>query len=131
MSTLIPSILGYLFWFVTAKFYGAESVGVASSIASLVLIISTIDVLDMHLGMKRSLGIAISSGDIGKFKQILTSTVVFVSIIVIISMVLIVIPDLRILETLRIDRQYTWIVIVMLLAQSFQSIFGEALVSAL
>jgi O-antigen/teichoic acid export membrane protein len=131
ISTLVPSILGFLFWFVTAKFYGAESVGVASSIASLVLIISTINVLDMHLGMKRSLGIAISSGDIGRFKQILTSTVVFVSIIVIISMVLIVIPNLRILEMLGIDRQYTWIVIVMLLAQPFQFIFAEALVSAL
>jgi O-antigen/teichoic acid export membrane protein len=80
--------------------------------------------------MKRSLGIAISSGDIGRFKQILTSTIVFVSIIVIISIVLIVIPNLGILEMLRIDRQYTWIVIAMIVAQPFQFIFAEVLVSA-
>jgi O-antigen/teichoic acid export membrane protein len=131
ISTLIPSTFAYLFWFVTAKMYGAETIGVASTIASLVIIIATINVLDMHLGMKRSLGIAISSGDIGRFKQILTSTVVFVSIIVIISMVLIVIPNLKILEMLRIDRQYTWILIAMILAQAFQYIFIEALISAL
>src|SRR5205823_6232010 len=112
-SIIVPSIFTYLFWFVTAKIIGAETVGIASAISSLVIIISTIDGLDMSLGMKRSLGLAISSGDIGRFKQILVSTVVFVSIIAAISAVLIVIPNLQILEILKIDRQYVWIILAM------------------
>jgi O-antigen/teichoic acid export membrane protein len=131
ISTIIPAIFTFLFWFVTAKMYGAEAVGIASSLASLVIIITTINVLDMHLGMKRPLGIAFSSGDIGRFKQILTSTLVLVSIIVVSSIVLIVIPDLKILEMLSIDRQYTWIVVAMIFAQPFQYIFAEALIAAL
>jgi O-antigen/teichoic acid export membrane protein len=131
ISIIVPSVFTYLFWFVTAKITGAEAVGIASSISSLVIIIATIDGLDMSLGMKRSLGLAISAGDIGRFKQILVSTVVFVSMIAAISSILIAIPNLQLLEVLKIDRQYAWIIIAMIFGMSFQYIFSEALIAAL
>jgi O-antigen/teichoic acid export membrane protein len=131
ISIVIPSIFTYVFWFLIAKIAGPETVGIASSIASLVIIIATIDGLDMSLGMKRMLALAISSGDIYKFKQILVATVVFVSAVVIFSSILIAIPNLRILEIIGIDRQYIWIIIAMLFAQSFQYIFMEAIIASL
>lgn len=131
ISNIIPSIFTYIFWFVTAKIAGAEAIGVASSISSFVIIIATIAVLDMSLGMKRFLGIAISSGDSGGFKQILSSTVAFVALITVTIAILIAIPNLQILEMLGIDRQYTWVMIAMILAMPFQYVFSEALVAAL
>jgi O-antigen/teichoic acid export membrane protein len=131
ISIIIPSIFTYIFWFLTAKIAGPETVGIASSIASLVIIIATIDGLDMSLGMKRMLAIAISSKDFYKSKQILVSTVVFVCIIAVISSILIAIPSLRILEIIGIERQYTWIIIAMIFAQSLQYIFMEAIIAAL
>jgi O-antigen/teichoic acid export membrane protein len=131
VSIVIPSIFTYVFWFLIAKIAGAETVGIASSIASLVIIIATIDGLDMSLGMKRMLALANSSGDIYRFKQILVATVVFVSVIVVISSILIAIPNLRILELIGIDRQYIWIIIAMIFAQSFQYIFMEAIIASL
>jgi O-antigen/teichoic acid export membrane protein len=131
ISIIIPSIFTYIFWFLTAKIAGPETVGIASSIASLVIIIATIDGLDMSLGMKRMLAIAISSKDFYKSKQILVSTVVFVCIVAVISSILVAIPSLGILEIIGIDRQYTWIIIAMIFAQSLQYIFMEAIIAAL
>jgi O-antigen/teichoic acid export membrane protein len=119
-----------VFWFATARIVGAEALGVASSISSLVIIISTITVLDMSLGMKRSLGIAISAKNLGTFKQILTSTILFVSILVALSAFLVVVPNLKILEITGIDRQYLWIIVAMIITQPFLFILSETLIVA-
>jgi O-antigen/teichoic acid export membrane protein len=131
ISNIMPSIFTYIFWFVTAKVAGPEAIGLASTIAAFTVIVATVDVVDTSLGMKRHLGIAISSGNIGKFKQILASTIIFVSIIVIISASLIAWPSLRILEIAKIDRQYVWIVIAMIASCAFQYVLSEALIAAL
>lgn len=131
ISNLIPSIFTYIFWFITAKVVGPQAIGLASAIAAFTLIVATVDVLDTSLGMKRYLGIAISSGNIGKFNQILASTIVIVSIMIIISAVLIALPSLRILEMAGIDRHYVWIVIAMIPSYAFQFVFSEALIAAI
>ena len=131
ISIIIPSVFTYIFWFLSARLGGAEPVGVASSIASLVIIVSTIVGLDMSLGMKRMMGLAVSSGDISEFKQILVSTVIFVTLIVIASSALILIPEFGIIEAVGIDRQYSLIIVAMIFAQSFQYIFVEAIIATL
>jgi O-antigen/teichoic acid export membrane protein len=115
---------------VTARISGSETIGIASTIASITLIIATIVVLDTRLGMKRYMGIAISTGDIGVFKQILTSVIIFVSVTVTLSAIIIAIPNLRIMEVIGIDREYSWIVIALIPATAFGSIFAEALIAA-
>jgi O-antigen/teichoic acid export membrane protein len=131
MTFIFPPILTYAFWFVAAKVAGAEPLGIASSIASLVVLISTIDTVDMHLGMKRLLGIAISEKDLEKFKHIFTSTCVFIAVTVTATAAFIAIPNFKILETIGIDRQYAWAVIAMIIVQPFQHIFVETLIVAL
>jgi O-antigen/teichoic acid export membrane protein len=131
ITYIFPPILTYAFWFVAAKVAGAGPLGVASSIASLVLVISTIDALDAHLGMKRLLGIAISAGDLEKFKQIFTSACLVIAVTVTASAALIAIPNLKILESIGIDRQYAWAIIAMVIAQPFQFLFIETLIVAL
>lgn len=131
VGNIIPSIFTYIFWFATARIAGAEVIGLTSAVASFVTIVVTIDVLNMSLGMKRSLGIATSSGDLGSYKQVISSTILFVSLVVGASMLLIAIPQLRVLESVGIDRQYTWIIIAMIPALAFQQIFSEALTAAL
>jgi O-antigen/teichoic acid export membrane protein len=131
VSIIIPSIFTYMFWFLCARLGGAEPVGVASSIASLVIIVSTIVGLDMSLGMKRMMGLAISSGDISEFKQILVSTVIFITLIIIVSSTLILIPEFGILDAVGVDKQYALIIVAMIFAQSFQYIFIEAIIASL
>ena len=103
----------------------------ASSIAPIVDIIATISLFDVSLGMKRSLGIAAASGDLGKFKQVLTSTVVFVCMTLIITSTLLAIPNLGIVQALGFDQQYAWIIIAAIIAMSFRYIFLEALIASL
>lgn len=131
ISIILPSVFTYVFWILIARVAGPEAVGITSSIGSVVIIIATIDGLDMFLGMKRNLSIAISSGDIYRFKQVLVSTLLIVSIVVTINSILIAIPSLRILEIIGIQREYTWIIIAMIFAQSFQYILVEAIIAAL
>ena len=103
----------------------------ASSIAAIVDIIATISLFDVSLGMKRSLGIAAASGDLGKFKQVLTSTVVFVCMTLIITSTVLAIPNLGIVQALGFGQQYAWIIIAAIIAMSFRYIFLEALIASL
>jgi O-antigen/teichoic acid export membrane protein len=128
--TILTSAFTYVFWFISAKFVGPSAIGVASYMGSLILIISTVDVLDISLGMKRSLGIAISKGDIGRFKQILTASTLFVSLIVGITVFFILVPGLNLIHLLRINDNYSAIFIVMVIILPFQMIFTEALIAA-
>ena len=131
VSIIVPSIFTYIFWFLAARVGGTEPVGVASSIASLVIIVSTIAGLDMSLGMKRMMGLAISSGNISEFRQILVSTVIFVTLIITASSALILVPEFGILKSAGIDQQYALMIVAMIFAQSFQIIFIEAIIAAL
>lgn len=130
VSNLITPIFTFVFWFITARVSGSETIGLASAVVSLTLVIATIVVLDTRLGMKRYMGIAIAAGDLGKFKEILSSTIVFVSIITIIGAAIIAIPGFRIIEMIGIDPQYTWLIIALIPATAFNSIFSEALIAA-
>jgi len=76
---------------------GVEAIGIASSITAFVDILSIIIIFDMSLGMKRPLGISVSSGNYGRFKQVLGTTVILVSSSVIISTVLLLLPSLNLL----------------------------------
>jgi len=128
---MMTSVFTYIFWFFTAKVAGPQAIGVASYLSSLTMIITTLDVLDMSLGMKRSLGVSISHNDLDKFKEILTSTTIFVSIIVASTVFIIEIPTLHLLELLKIDKQYEPVFIAQIVASPFQIIFTEALIAAL
>lgn len=130
VSGIIQAILTLLFWLVTAKTVDITTIGLVSAIISFVTIVTTINGLNMSFGMKRALGISISINDLGKFKQFLVSTIVFVSITITISCLLISIPNLKILELIGIDHQYAWIIIAIIPAMAFQFVFSEALVSA-
>lgn len=131
ISNVIPAILTYAFWFVAARFVGPEAIGHTSAIASFVMIVTTIDVLNMSLGMKRYLGIASADKDKGRFKQIIASTVLLTSILMAASIAVLLTPSFQVLELLSIDRQYVWIIIAMIPAMAFQQIFNEALVAAM
>lgn len=120
----------FAFWFVVARFVGSEVVGIVSYISSLVFIISTINIFDLHLGMKRSLGIAISNGNIYHFNRILLLTTLLISVFVTISIVLIAIPNVGIWEILNIESQYLWIFILMLIVTPFHYVLIEALIAA-
>lgn len=130
-STLILSILTYVFWFVTARFAGSEIVGLVSAIASFVIIVTTINGLNVSIGMKRRLGIANAENNMIEFKQIFTAVVIFVAIGVTISVVIISIPQLQILESLGIEYGYVLIIILMIVGLAFQFVFSEALISSL
>jgi O-antigen/teichoic acid export membrane protein len=131
MSTLIPALFTFGFWLFAGRLAGPEAIGLVSAIASFVMIMVTIDVLDTSLGMKRQLGMAYSAKDMGRFKQILFSTTLFVLVTVMASAVLLAIPNLQLLEIANIDRQYIWIIVAMLPALAFQYVFSEALIAAM
>lgn len=131
ISTLIPAILTYVFWFLAARFAGPEAIGLASAIGSITIMLATIDVLDVSLGMKRSLGISFAEGDMKRYKQILSSALLLVSLTSFVTMVLLSIPQVHLLEMLGIHGLYGWLLIIMVPSLSFQYVFTEAIVAAL
>jgi O-antigen/teichoic acid export membrane protein len=131
MGNVIPSILTFVFWLIAAKVTNAEAIGLASSISSFVMIMATIDLINMSVGMKRDLGLAVSTNDITTFKKIIVNVTIYVCIAVGVSSIVIVIPDIHLLDSLGIKYQYVWIIILMIYALAFQQIFSEALTAAL
>lgn len=130
VSTLLLAILTYVFWFVVARFAGSETVGLASAIASFVTIITTINGLNISVGMKRRLGIAVASNNTIEFNRVFIAAIIFVSIGIAISCVLIAIPQLKILEGLGIEYDYVLVITFMVIALALQFVFSEALISS-
>ena len=86
--------------------------------------------MNTHLGMKRYLGMAKSSGNLEKFRQTVILTIGFVSLTILISALLVALPNLQLLEIVGIDRQYVWIVIALIPAMAFNNILPEVLIAA-
>ena len=131
VSTLIPSGFTYLFWIVTAKVAGPETVGTVSSLVAFSLIISTISSLDIHIGMKRFLGIATSRKDLGKFKQILFSTITFLLTATGVTLACLAIFSFSVFSIFSTEEQYYWIIVLMVISINFNNTLTEALISAL
>lgn len=110
---------------------GPSAIGLASVVGSITIIFASLNVLDLSVGMKRSLGIAYAAHDLTQFKQILVSAIILVSLLVSITAGILATPQLHILEKLGIEPIYTWVIIAMIPALSFQYIFTEAIISAL
>jgi O-antigen/teichoic acid export membrane protein len=128
---LFPALVTFLFWFLTARIAGPEVIGIGSTITSIVIVVSGFLMLDVYLGMKRHLGIAFANNDFIQFKQVLYSSMFFVTSSIIITLILLSIPDFRIMELLGIDREYVWILVLIIPAYSFNTLFAEALITML
>jgi O-antigen/teichoic acid export membrane protein len=129
-ANVIQAAGTFAFWFLVIKLAGAGTLGVSSYIASLALIIATIESLDIPLGMKRSIGLAISKGDIAKFRQVLFSSVVVVTFVVSFTILLISVSPLHVLQYLGIIDHFSIIFILLIISTPFQFLFTEALISS-
>lgn len=125
----MSSVLTLVFWLIAARFTNAEAIGLASSIASFVMILVTIDVMNMSIGMKRDMGIAFASKNLRRIKKILYSVLLCVSTAFIITTIIIGIPNFGVLNALGIQTQYILIIIIMLYSMATQQVFSEALVA--
>jgi O-antigen/teichoic acid export membrane protein len=128
---LFPAIITFLFWFLTARIAGPEVIGIASTITSIVIVISGFLMLDVYLGMKRHLGIAYSNQDLKQFRLVLVSSTLFVTLSSLVTLVLISIPDFRLMEIMGISREYVWVMVLIIPAYSFNTLFAEALITML
>ena len=108
-----------------------DTIGLVAVISSFVLLVNSFINVGAPQGMKRYLGIAFFSGDMGRFKQIFTSTMVLVSIGIGISSLLLSLPQLQILEMMGISYDYAWIVIAMIITTGFSNVLYESLTSSL
>jgi O-antigen/teichoic acid export membrane protein len=88
-------------------------------------------VLDMNLGMKRSLGISFASGDLGKFKQTVVITCIIVFFTLTICLLTVTITSDILLTGIGIETDYLWSLILLIPAVSFQLIFSEIIISSL
>jgi O-antigen/teichoic acid export membrane protein len=129
--TVLISVFGYIFWFVTARLVGSESIGTATYMSSLSTIIAAIVLLDISLGMKRSLGLSYAGGNIDLYGQVLISSLLVITLTVSFSIFLLVYPDLHSLQFLKIDDQYTLLFLLVVASMPFQLLFTEALIAAL
>jgi O-antigen/teichoic acid export membrane protein len=130
LSTFIPALFTFLFWFVTAKYVGPDAIGYASTFASISMVLSGFVLYDTNLGMKRYLGIAHAQGDIQQFKNILISTLLF-SLVTTSLISIFLVMDGQILNVMGVKQEFIWAILFLLPILSLQLLFSEALISAL
>lgn len=85
----------------------------------------------MSLGMKRYLGIAISQGNMAKYKEILGSVLILNLTITAIVIGIFQIPQLQLYSLLNIQEQYRFLFLALLLAMGVQMIFSEAIIASM
>ena len=73
LSTLIASVLGYVFWLVVSKLTGPEEVGLASATVSFAVILGSLTLFGIPSGIQRFLGKAYAEGDIKALKTYLSN----------------------------------------------------------
>jgi O-antigen/teichoic acid export membrane protein len=116
---------------VTARIAGPEIIGIASTVTSIVILISGFLMLDVYLGMKRQLGIAFANNDLNYFKVVLFASILFVTFTLVVTLLILSVPDFRIMELMGIDRDYIWIFMLIIPAYSFNTLFAEAFITML
>ncbi len=117
-----------MFWFLVAKVSGSGSVGLASTIVSLMMIITTISGMDLFIGMKRSLTKFYTEGDKSKYSGIFISVFTFLTLSASVASVALVYP-INILDLIGIDDQYYWVVVVSIYLLSYHYLFTETFIS--
>ncbi|MDF0681303.1 MAG: polysaccharide biosynthesis C-terminal domain-containing protein [Candidatus Nitrosocosmicus sp.] len=130
LSTFIPALFTFLFWFVTAKYVGPDAIGYASTFASISMVLSGFVLYDTNLGMKRYLGIAYAHGDLQQFKNILISTLLFSLVTMSIISIFLVLNG-QILNFMGVKQEFIWPILLLLPILSLQLLFSEALISSL
>ncbi len=131
MGYMLPAILAYAFLLFATKVVNVDTIGLVAAIASFVTLVTSISSVNASAGIRRYLGISFSLGNMGEFKQFVTSSILFVSVGTIIISVLILIPQLQILRLMGIGYEYVWIIVAMIAATTFNFILYEPLVSSL
>jgi O-antigen/teichoic acid export membrane protein len=131
LSTVIPSLFTFVFWFVTAKMVGPEAIGITSTIASVSIIITNFVVLDTFVGMKRSLGLAFANNDFEKFRRVIVITCIIVGSTLAITILLLINPQIQLLTTFGVGEEYLWSLLILIPALSFQLIFAEIIIASL
>jgi O-antigen/teichoic acid export membrane protein len=130
MGLFLPSIFTYIFWFIVAKINGPESVGIASTIVSFVIILSTIFSFDLHIGMKRLLAKYSVEQNENEYANIFTSVLLFLTISSSVASVLMFYP-INTLEIIGIGSDYYWIIIVAIFLLSYHNLFIESFISSM
>jgi O-antigen/teichoic acid export membrane protein len=115
----------------TARIVGPETIGIASTVTSIVMVVSGFLMLDVYLGMKRQLGIAFAENNLTQFKLILSSATIFVTLSLFVTLVVIMIPNFQITEILGIERDFVWVLALIIPAYTFNTLFAEALITLL
>ncbi|MDN5847262.1 MAG: hypothetical protein L0H53_13425, partial [Candidatus Nitrosocosmicus sp.] len=129
LSIVLPSIFTFLFWLIAARFGGPEAIGVGSTLASVSLIISNFVLFDVQYGMKRTLAIALSEKDTGKFKQIflmVNAVVLFFSVMIIL---LISLMGEQFEEYTGLDNEYIMVICLLFPSMAFQYLYIEVLIT--
>jgi O-antigen/teichoic acid export membrane protein len=127
----VPAVTSFIFWFLAAKIAGAEILGMVSTFNSLLILMSTFLMFDIFLGMKRYLGISQSTENYSQSKEIFVSSIIFVTSSLAFFLIFLYLPYFNILDSIGIDRDYSWLFLILLPIYCFYVLFSETLISLL
>jgi O-antigen/teichoic acid export membrane protein len=127
----IPAVTSFIFWFLAAKIAGPEILGIVSTFNSLLILMSGFLMFDIFLGMKRYLGISQSTENFSQSKEILVSSVIFVTSSLAFFLIFLYLPYFNIIDYIGIDNEYHWLFLILLPTYCFYILFSETLITLL
>ena len=130
ISLFVPSIFTYIFWFLVAKTNGSGSVGITSTIASLVIIFTTIFGMDLFFGMKPSMARFFKEEDKIKYTQVFLSIFLFLTLSSAVASIILLYP-VNLLHLIGIGDQYYWLIVFAIFLFSYQNFFTELFISTM
>jgi O-antigen/teichoic acid export membrane protein len=131
IAEFVPAILSYLFLLILSNSASTDLIGVLGFVITLSAILANISSLEIHVGMKRFLGKSISENDWSNFKQISSTSVLFVLLTSVSILLLFVTPFVNFSTLLGVDDSFIPIIVIIVIGSNLQKVFTAIFSSAL
>ena len=120
IAEFVPAILSYLFLLILSNSASTDLIGVLGFVITLSAILANISSLEIHVGMKRFLGKSISENDWSNFKQISSTSVLFVLLTSVSILLLFVTPFVNFSTLLGVDDSFIPIIVIIVIGSNLQ-----------
>lgn len=131
LAEFFPAVLSYIFLVIISNFSTTDAVGILGFIITFSALLANISNLEIHIGMKRYLGISISENNWSSFKQISISSTLFVLLISISILIILLNPFVNFLGYFGLNSDFVPIVSIIVVGSNLHRIFTGIFSSSL
>jgi stage V sporulation protein B len=131
IETFVSLILGYIFWILMSRFGNPEIIGISAAVITFSGILSVISNFGIPTGIQRFLGKSFATFSRPEIKIYVLSSLLIITIAIGIIVILSLIFSNYFLSVFKVDKQYLYITLFLMICTTYPTLFRGIIVSSL